>query len=113
MTPLEKIRLGGLQYGNQSQSEDILIEKKEQGDDFQGLPELFGEPEYESPPLTTLLSDRMGASRDVEPRLIRSIKETQQYPQTQGKGLHLPTSSSEWNNPRTVTLPSLRLFIVK
>ena len=94
-------------------SSPSLIEKKEQGDNFQGLPELFGEPEYEFPPLPRLLSDRMGASRDIEPRLIRSIKETQQYPQTQGKGLHLPRSSSVWKNPRTETLPPLRLHRVK
>ena len=103
----------GLEYGKQSQFNSILIEKKEQGYDFQGLPELFEGPEYEFPPLPMLLSDRTGVSRDIEPCLVRSIKETQQYPQTQGKGLHLPRSSSAWENPRTEILPPLRLFRVK
>ena len=92
-----------LEYGKQSQFDSILIEKKEQEDDFQGLLELFEGLEYECHPLPMLLSDRTGVSRDIEPCLVRSIKETQQYPQTQGKGMYLPRPSSALGNPRNET----------
>ena len=62
----------GLDYGKQSQSDVILIEKREQEDDSQGLLELFEGPEYECYPVPMLLSERKGVSRDIEPCLVRS-----------------------------------------
>ena len=86
----------GLDHGKQSQSDVILIEKREQEDDSQGLLELFEGPEYECYPVPMLLSERKGVSRDIESCLVRSIKETQKYHQTQGKGSYLPSSSSAY-----------------
>ena len=83
-----------------------MIEEKQQGDDYQELPELAWELKSQSLPLPMLSCT--GASRGIETGLVRSIEETQQ-----GKDLHLPRSSSEWKNPHIRALPPLRLFRVK
>ena len=95
-----------LKYDKQTQSDGILMEKREQEDDSQGRSEFEG-PEYECFPAPMLSSERpvLGRSR-ASPRFsqtcssVRSIDGTRQ---AHGKGSNLPSSSYSLGNPCSVT----------